>query len=330
MDRSRKNGLVNVHWKTVASKTAADGSEDQFVKKIDGLLAELGSQHDAAGLCEAGEKAVFDSQDPPEVWELPRQKLPSYFSARETAKEPTKSEEPKKMTIIDEKRLQMLGILWRKHRMAFKEESEADALLSLKLAVLTCDGTVVKQEGLSLLRTVIRHHAADGNPLLAYVQENGEASLDVLGHAVHHRLLYTLLKVPQIDERLESMLFRSAYRETLNTCEGHLDTLQQAIDVLERRKPLLKTFLRTAHALGQAMNKDSRAPEAPHGFQLSAFERLLQAKTTKASKYDFLHIVLALMSPEDIQRLSKREDIADLARARALKSYTVYQDCLDL
>jgi len=332
-DRSRKNGLVNVHWKGVVGPPYPSASEEAVLKKLDELLLDFGQGHATTSETEPQEPCVFDTEDEPaEVWELPRAELEAYFSVKEAPKAwqaGGKSEEPKKLTLIDEKRLQMLGILWRKHRMAYKEETPEEALETLRLAVLQCDENVIKQEGLCLLRTVLRHHAADGNPVLAHVKENGEASLELLGHPTHHKMLYLLLKVPQVDERLESMLFRSAYRESVQKCLKYLDILREALGVLERRRHVLQKFFRTAHSLGQALNRDSRAPEAPHGFQVSGFERVLQTKTSK-SRHNMMHIVLALMDPDELRRLFKPEDIADLREGQKLKSATVYQECLDL
>jgi len=233
--------------------------------------------------------------------------------------------------LIDSKRLQMLGILLRKHIMAHKGETEQQAVFSLKKAVLKCDYDTVKQEGLSVIRTVLRSHAADGNKVTEFVREHGEAALDKLEHPLHHRLVHELVKVPQIDERLECMLFESAFDESKDRCYQGLEILCQALRMLSLKKQLLGKLFVTAHRLGMSLNHDSRlAQTATRGFQLAAFDTLVKIKSTASPKHNLLHMTLAMMKKEDVDALFKPEDVKILARAKAMKTYPVYQECMEL
>ena len=51
-----------------------------------------------------------------------------------------------------------IGIMLQKHLMQNKEDSPREAILNIKRAVLSCDFDIVKLEGLSVIRTVLRQH----------------------------------------------------------------------------------------------------------------------------------------------------------------------------
>merc|ERR1712194_851911 len=114
-----------------------------------------------------------------------------------------------------------------------------------------CNFEVVKLECLSVIRTVLRQHVKDGNPLCTYVQEHGEGALWQLAYPEHHFLVYELSKVPQIDERLECMLFQLGFVENLNTSRRDLETLMKALEALNARRDRIRRFFVTAHRLGQ-------------------------------------------------------------------------------
>ncbi|CAE8636758.1 unnamed protein product [Polarella glacialis] len=233
-------------------------------------------------------------------------------------------------SLIDDKRLQMLGILLRKYLMAHKGQSEKQAVFSLKRGVLCCDYGAVPQEGLSVIRLALRQHAVDGNKILEFVKSNGEAAIKTLDHPWHHLLVHELLKIPQIDERLECMLFQTAFQESFLKCRSDLNTFCQALMMLHEKKGVFREFFRVAHRLGQDLNRDCRAPQAARGFQLSALEKLAQTKSTRSPKHSLLHFVLAMMSSEQSSALFTSDDITILARAKLLKSFTVWQECSEL
>lgn len=270
--------------------------------------------------------------------ELPVTLLEKYFKAREAVVKmrsqdggaTVEGEQVTYKSLIDNKRLQMLGITLRKHLMAHRGQTEAQAIFSIKRAVLRCDYDVVRQEGLCMLRGALKAHASDGNKITAFVNEKSEQALERIEHPEHHRLIYELLKIPQIDERLECMLFETAFEEALTKCNENLLTLRQALEMLTRKRELLKKLFTTAHRLGQSLNRDSRVSEAPRGFTLSTLEKLVQTKSTKSPKHNILHFVLALMRPNDVNQLFAAEDTSLLARAKTLTSSMVHQDSMEL
>jgi len=266
----------------------------------------------------------------PSTPDLPLSLLEKYFKVRESAVKMRAESAVTHTALIDGKRLQMLGITLQKHIMRNRGDSEANAVLSLKQAVLRCDYTVVRQEALSIFRGALRAHAEDGGKISAYVREHGEDALKRLQCPDHHRLIYELLKVPQIEERLDCMIFETAFTDALEKCEEDLAVLRQALDMITSKRGILNTFFTTAHRLGQSLNRDSRAPAAPRGFALSTLQKLASTKSTRSPKHSVLHFVVALMRPADAERLFSIEDVALLARAKAMRSNTVYEDCMEL
>lgn len=363
----KKNHLVNLHWKALPNTPGSQGvisvTQDPLLLQTAEVLTAFDGDDactESASECRreelnvpARERVISLGEEPAQgeydlaklqtvftegadVRELPTHLLEAYFKRREAtvrieaALVHHHGGRGSHSALIDDKRLQMLGILLRKYLMAHKGESERQAVLSLKKAVLRCDYKAVPQEGLSVLRTALRQHELDGCKVTAYVNAHGEAALQNLQHPAHHLLVYELLKVPQIDERLESMLFETAFDDAWCKCDRDLETLCKALQMLSNKRDLLRRFFVTAHRLGQSLNRDCRAPQAHRGFQLSALEKLAQTKSTRSPKHNLLHFVLALMPPKDCAALFTTEDIALLAKAKGLKSFTVYQDCMEL
>jgi len=254
----------------------------------------------------------------------------SLWLAHDTAREQN-CNKGRQHRMLDEKRLNMLGIMIQKHLMEHKDVGDAaHAILQIKRGVLRCDSSVVRLEGLSVIRTVLRQHDKDGQPITAFVRLNGEAALENLDFPEHHRLVFEMSKVPQIDERLECMLFCLAFKESIAQCQTSLRTLRNALEMLNMKRDTIRRFFVTAHRLGQSLNRESNAPKAPRGFQLSTLEKLSQTKSTKFPKLSILHFVLALMRREEMQALFEADDIMLLQKAKALKTHKVYQDSVEI
>jgi len=261
--------------------------------------------------------------------------LEVYFKARSnTVKLPSgDSEGPvteAKPALIEKKFLQMLGICLQKYVMAHKGETDSSAIMCMKRGVLRCDYNEVKQEALALIRAVLGAHREDGSKITQLVEKSGEGALVQLEQSNYHRLVYELLKVPQIDERLECMLFQTDFDVSFRKCTKHLDIVKQALEALNRKRELLSKFFCTALRMGQGLNRDSRAPLPERGFQLASLDKLAQTKSTRSPKHSVLHFVLALMEPEDAQQLFTKEDRAILNGAKTLRSHGVYQECMEL
>eukprot|EP00933_Yihiella_yeosuensis_P035866 TRINITY_DN29501_c0_g1_i1.p1 TRINITY_DN29501_c0_g1~~TRINITY_DN29501_c0_g1_i1.p1 ORF type:complete len:791 (+),score=216.56 TRINITY_DN29501_c0_g1_i1:88-2460(+) len=331
----KKGNLVSLHWKVhnvVPANVAS--AEDPFFKQTAELLTL-----DAAAAALAGQREKSQQQSEvqtvfqtpvEEVADLPKSMLEVYFKRREAAVL-IDAQQEMRTGLIDDKRMQMLGILLRKYLMANKGKTEKDAVFNIKRAVLRCDYEVVKTEGIGVIRIVLRQQAMDGNKIAEYVKTHGEAALQKLPQPWHHCLVHELLKVPQIDERLECMLFQTSFQETKDHCTSNLENLAKALKLLEQKKPLLRKFFTIAHRLGQSLNQDSRAPQAQRGFQLtSGIDKLVATKCPAAPELNMLHFVLALMSPEDSAAMFVHEERKLLARVKAMKSRTVYQDCTEL
>lgn len=352
-NQARTNKLVNIHWKVseVPDKIDANAS-GPFMQRLYDL--EISAVEETEEV-EENEDEVDWWSDPPTLsfpsapatifsplavgpapspgvlehhWTKPTVRAwhPG-ASHSETDKEATGNQ---RKAMLDEKRLNMLGIFLQKYLMENRGESNQEAILNIKRAVLRCDFYVVRLEGLSVIRTALRQHEKDKKPVCAFVQEHGESALEGLPHPEHHRLVYELSKVPQIDERLECMLFHVTFEESLATCRANLQALHDVLDMLNAKRETIQRFFVTAHRLGQSLNKESNAPQAPRGFQLSTLEKLPQTRSTKLPKLSLLHFVLAIMDPQDAEDLFNPEDVGVLQAAKALKTHKVYQDCVDL
>lgn len=279
-------------------------------------------------------KTVFS--DVSTTKELPQAILEVFFKRREAAVKMDGSSAQqlgpngRQAALIDAKRLQMLGILLRKYLMAHKGESEGEAIQNLKTAVLHCNYEVLPNENLSVLRTVLRQHEQDGSKVTEWVATNGEDSLKSVEHPWHHILVYQLLKVPQIELRLEGMLFETSFEDIWTKCHRDLETFSQAMMLLTGKKELLRRFFVTALRIGQTLNKDCKAPQITRGFQLSSLDKLVQTRSTRSQKHNMLHFTLACLDAKDAEQLFTSEDAVLLTRAKALRSYTVYQDCTEL
>jgi len=347
----KRSNLTNLHWRVINEKpeesTGGPGG-DLLLKQVrdlanDFALGEKGANVGTVGVDDfdflslQNSGTVFsacESEEEEKALTVPTSILEAYFTKRSTTvvigEGRERSQQPQGEPLIDCKRLQMLGILLQRHLMANRSEADAQAIISLKRAVLRCDEKVVPQEGLSVLRTVLRQHASDGDKITAYVKEKGEAALQSLPHPYHHKLIHELLKIPQIEERMECMLFKTVFEESLVECQEGMAVVRQALDLLWQKRELLSKFFVTAHRLGSALNRDSRAPQAPRGFQLASLEKMAQTKCSANTKCTIMHFVLALLSPQDVEELFTSKDVVLLARARTVKSHFVYRECMDL
>jgi len=346
---ARPSKYVNLYWKA----THAPEPVDLDALENDPFLARLRDASLQDDLCNSAcRDALQDSlpahQTPKiplpalsekifsadvEVPKMPEEMLEDYFKRCEVAVRMTQvdSKKTKQGTdgredfIRDPKRIQMIGIMMQKHIMQHKERSNREAILNIKRGVLRCDFTIVKLECLSVIRIALRQHAQDGSPLTSHVQARGEAAIWDLAFPDHHYLIYELSKVPQIDERLECMLFQLQFRENMVACKWNLQTLSKALAALQAKRDLIRRLFVTAHRLGQSLSqKQSR------GFQLSTLEKLTQTKSTKMPSLNILHFVLALMSREDAHELFTDDDIALLRGAKALGTAKVCDECREL
>lgn len=179
-----------------------------------------------------------------------------------------------------------------------------------------------------MLRKVVRD-AKEGNGISKYVAAHGAGALKQLKDPWLHRLVYEILKVPQIEERLECMLFQTAFEESLARCSRNIDIMCQALMTVDAMRDSLRELFNIAHRFGTALNSNCLAPQAPQGFSLVSLERLAQTKST-ASKHNMLHFVLAMMKPEMASQLFPDEVLKKLSAAKSMKSFTVYQDCAEL
>lgn len=358
--RTRQTKLVTLGWTLKKSSGDASHVPDCAVSnKLSELVTSFGfipggekpapstematpSQHDSSQVSASSngaapapverrlQETVFKSV---EVQEMPEKVLEYLFKKQEVAVKIQKKEgdsaennEACNRALLDQKCLQMIGIVIQRYKMSHKGESEKEAAISIKRGVLSCDLQIITQELMALLRLVIQKHAASGSPILKHVEAKGDAALDQLEFADYHRFVYELLKVPQVDERFECMLFESEFDRIYERCEK-IQQIRLGLSILNQKRPLFCKFFSTAHRLGQALNRDCKAPQASRGFQLSSLEKFAQTKTTRSPKHTLLHVVVALMQPGDVSGLvCSAEDMRVLKEAKSSKIGLVHAE----
>lgn len=344
---SVRNGFVNLYWRQSVEPQEAELSitDDKFLDRFRSVLASAEASQEATEKesdspplkKEARRQTLYDV--PCETPTLQPSVLAHYFKTRETAVElkkgsPTEeagSGAPSKVSLMDDKRLRMVGILIKKFCMQRKVTDDHEAVRQIHEAVLRCDYTCLPAESLSLLRTVLRQHDEDGNPVNKFVAEHGMQSLSGLEHAPLYTLVYGLSQVDEVDVRLECMLFENTFEESFTKCRDQLKTLFGALNVLTSKREVIQRFFHTALRLGNALNKDSNAPVlADGGFKLCSLEKLQATKSSKIPRANVFHFVVALMQPDDVEDLCCADDWTKLRAASCVRSFSVYQQCVDL
>lgn len=329
-----KKNLVTLHWKALPAvpvdQNDQNSSNDRLLRNCMDLLSTAKGcprEADKTDFAISEEFAgAFD--DVEDCLDLPESMQEVYFKRREAAVQLLGPANTNKTSFLDEKQCRMLGILMGKYRMKNKDESLRQIVATMKRAVLSCKYDILKEEGLSMLRKVVRD-AKEGNGISKYVAAHGAGALKQLKDPWLHRLVYEILKVPQIEERLECMLFQTAFEESLARCSRNIDIMCQALMTVDAMRDSLRELFNIAHRFGTALNSNCLAPQAPQGFSLVSLERLAQTKST-ASKHNMLHFVLAMMKPEMASQLFPDEVLKKLSAAKSMKSFTVYQDCAEL
>lgn len=359
---SRGSNLVNLHWKVLKEEPGLDtltpSKDNGFLAKTAQLAASFATSSSSPSIVRAARRQELrlpetkQSPDdnsiaavrrdtifscPTDVKVMPKNLLETLFKARTTAiKMPGASSESSTETrearkpLFDVKFLRMLGIALQIYAMHDKDAKGFAGVLSIKRGVLRCEYSNVSAEMLATFCTVLREHAANDAKLTKLVKEEGEDALLRLQNSLEHRLIHELLKVPQIDERLECMLFQTQFNDLLKICHRRLGILKHALKLLDSKRSVFSRFFNIALKFGQSMNRDCRAPQASRGFTLSSFDKMVQTKSTRSPKHNVLHFILALMDSDDLDQLFTSKDVAVLGEAKSIKSYLVYQDCVEL
>mmetsp|Transcript_54534 Transcript_54534/g.130077 ORF Transcript_54534/g.130077 Transcript_54534/m.130077 type:complete len:948 (+) Transcript_54534:84-2927(+) len=340
----RGNGLTNIFW-----KGSHEPDELLGEKGVDAMSRKL---HEACLACEDGDSVFQDPElrvpqrpetifsNPPEVPQLPAALLRQYFSRSQSSNSGTGKGQIARCdsfkdesldTVLHASQIQTLEITVKKFLIDHKVVSESVegrtaaryAVGKIVEGVLRCDYSLVTIECLNALFKTLDAHIKEGSKIVQLVQDSGEEALDRLRHPEHHRLIFDLLKVPDIVKRLECMIFTLSFQKELDICNDGLESLSRALNTIRSRKEVIRRFFMTAHRFGQTLNKDSNAPKAERGFQLSTLEKLSQTKSTKYPRLSMMHFVIALLSAKDARDLFTAEDVVVLQKARSLTTHKV-------
>jgi len=328
------NGFVTLHWHAIKEEEKLDPSKDVFLSRLEAL--KVGAEVGGVESLFPPRQGIFAE---PDATEVPMSLLERYWKKRDGCFAPRRhsvdasSMDPTagRTSLLDEKKLQMLGISLKRHEHRNQGVKGAEAIASIKCAILRCDFHVLHIECVSVIRTVIKQHENDGQPVTTWVAQHGEESIQSLRCPIEHRLVYELCKVPQIVDRLECMLFHETFRDNLSNCQSDLDTHYKVLEMLSQKRQTIQRFFLTALRLGQSLNRSSkRASQAPNGFELASLEKLAETKSTKLPRMSVLHFVLALLSPQEVECLFTQEDLRRLQEAAIRKTHKVYSDCIEV
>eukprot|EP00913_Durusdinium_trenchii_P011248 g10562.t1 len=174
---------------------------DAFLSKLETVAVSVSSNRVLESL--APERGIF--QKPYTEVELPLALMELYWKKREGFAPRRHSvgtalgidASSGRQSLLDEKKLQMLGISLKRHEhlnQGVKGAEAHEAIASIKCAILRCDFDVLHIECLSVIRTVIKQHENDGQPVTSFVAQNGEESIHSLRCPIEHRLVYELCK----------------------------------------------------------------------------------------------------------------------------------------
>jgi len=281
---------------------------------------------------------------------------PTYFQARcssasDAGAPKAPPPDPLRNLISDKNQLQMLDIQVRKRQMARSRESAGgggqggggngnaaatdreEAVEEILEALYACNYSVMPPEVLTELRKVIAAHAAKtdaSQTVTGLVSQQGIKALQELDHPHLHQLLYGVMRIPCVDARLECMVFEATYNDSLKHCYDNLMVLHSALERLGRRRGAVRRFFGTALNVGNALNKDSSAPMAQHGFRLCSLKTFQEARSSSNPRLTLFHFVLLLLEREEVRELCDAEDLEALRQARLARSCTVHQVCTQL
>eukprot|EP00435_Cladocopium_sp_Y103_P015766 s2394_g3.t2 len=191
------NGFVTLHWHVIKEDEKLE-SKDVFLSRLEALkMAEGDGDTTMESL--APQPGIFTCSQEVEV---PMAMMERYWKKRDSFAPRRHSVDALgtidstagRQSLLDEKKLQMLGISLKRHEHRNQGVKGAEAIVSIKCAILRCDFDVLHIECLSVIRTVIKQHENDGQPVTTFVAQNGEDSIHSLRCPIEHRLVYELCK----------------------------------------------------------------------------------------------------------------------------------------
>jgi len=323
------NGLVNINWRAAEPPPPPLQSLDQ-----DNFLGPLGKHVEKQKeVHQAKEPAtVFQPSEEVRVAQLTQAQLMDWWRAIPAEKGfpgITRSRSASSVVqnqLLDPQMLQALGILMQryKHRVRGSVLTGEDLASSFQRDLFACNHGL---ETLQSLHNLVTTNTDACSRLRTWVLEHGEAALKNCEHGAQLQLLHGVLKVPQIDARLQCMIFEASWPEMLRKADEDLTLIDEALKVIRRKGVVMRKFLRTAMKLGNALNKGSFAPVVERGFRLSTWRQMVTVKCTSRARTSMLHMVLACMWPDDVVHLGRSQEILSDA---CNKTASAQESCLEI
>jgi len=238
------------------------------------------------------------------------------------------SSQAKRENLIDDKAAQKISILLQRYRMknaAAAALPDFDAVAGLRKSILSCNAS---PDMLDALIDIVTTDSETCTKIAAFVEERGFSALSLCSPEAEHRLVYTVCGVPKVSDRLQCLIFEAQWPDQQRKCLQDLQVLHEGMKVLVAKREVVKKFFQTTLLLGNALNKDSRAPIATRGFRLDSLPKLLQLRSSSKPQATLLHIILSLLDPAEIKLLLA--DFSALSAAKDRKSAGVHQRCQQL
>mmetsp|Transcript_69610 Transcript_69610/g.137772 ORF Transcript_69610/g.137772 Transcript_69610/m.137772 type:complete len:1274 (-) Transcript_69610:29-3850(-) len=273
------------------------------------------------------------------VEELSQHKLHEFFQARSAAFDISSRASCIGVSnlINDAKHRQILDILVRKEAILRYPKLTQDKGVDLAIgevveALRRCDYNRLSPGMLEDLRKVTSAYAEDKNKdtqtVVSFVKVHGEEALQHLEHPHLHRLLYGALQIPRISARLECMSLEATFADHVDLCRRNLQVLHNGFQCLLSQLAPLRNLFALAMQFGNTLNQDSNAQVSRYGFKLCSLPKLLELRLPGRKEVSLLHIMLICMRREEVDTLCRRETMEALQRAKAARTFTVYQDVL--
>lgn len=328
------NGLVNLAWKPTAEPKPEDLSlsgDDMLSSLLENLDPEIAN----TGI---DDTCVYVTDPSNRVPELSAGQLQDWFSLKPAAEKTAPSATSKaassggsscnaKPSFLPDKVAKKAEMQITRYRMKSSNTkmSDADVVNRLFNDVLKCNSGLATLES---LLSIVAENRAEGSPITKFVAENGVAALSTCEAEFQHRLVYSISEIPDVEVRLQCLIFEATFPEAQRKCHKDLEVLHDGMKVLVAKREACRKFFQTALHLGNELNKDRRGLVASRGFQLASLPKLHQCKSPMQPNASLFHVVLSLLEPSDVKKLA--EKVSVLAAARDRKCSGVSERCQEL
>jgi len=210
-------------------------------------------------------------------------------------------------------------------RFRMTSGAATDVPPAIRNALLGC---TLNEGTLRALCSALTTHSEAGSPVLEFVKRHGLEALSSCDHAEEHRLVHQVSEIPGVTSRLPCLIVEARWAEDARKCREDLEILHEGLRSIIAKRDALVKFFHTVLRLGNSLNKGGGGAIAKRGFRLSSLSKIAQLRSSSRPQVTLLHMVLALMSPADVDSLCT--GLPALRSAVERKSFGVYERVCDL